>query len=356
MFSLRRLRIVGLPIGLDDISPALNLLRADPQLPQPLTSGYRIAGTVVNAVGGSPLARARVSIFATSDPQRPVFGITSEDGRFEFTQLAPGKYSLQGEKRGFISAAYDQHEQFSTAIVTGAGVDTEHLVLRLSPFAVLSGKVLDEAGEPVRQATVALYREDRRTGVGRTQRIRNASTDDQGSYEFTPLISGTYFLSVSATPWYAVHPAASLQQNRETPSIDRSLDVAYPITYYKDATEPDEASPIPIRGGDHLEVDIQLNPVPALRVLFHVPDNGTHGVSFPILQKPSFDGMESLPNSGGVEMVSPGVLCHEWGARRPLLGPNVGVAGQSESTVMSKWTSAKTARKSMPPKASRPVR
>src|SRR5271154_5791071 len=88
-------------------------------------------------------------------PRNASSGITSEDGRFEFTQLPAGKYALQGAKRGFIEAGYDQHEQFSTAIVTGAGLDTEHLMLRLSPFAVLSGKVFDEAGDPVRQAMVS---------------------------------------------------------------------------------------------------------------------------------------------------------------------------------------------------------
>jgi len=296
-------------------------------------AGYRIAGTVVNTVGGSPLARARVSIFEAANPQNTLSGITSEDGRFEFTQLAPGKYSLQGAKRGFAEAAYDQHEQFSTAIVTGAGLDTEHLVLRLPPLAVLSGKVLDEAGEPVRQATVALYREDRRTGVGRIQRTNSALTDDQGSYEFAPLISGTYFLSVSATPWYAVHPASSLQKNAgDAPSaIDRSLDVAYAMTYYKDATEPDDASPIPIRGGDHLEVDIHMNPVPALRLLFHVSDNGAHGFASPALQKPSFDGMEDIPISG-VEMISAGVYAITGVPAGRYTVRTSGLPGQGEPT------------------------
>jgi len=33
---------------------------------------------------------------------------------------------------------------FSTAIVTGAGFDTENLVLRLTPLALLGGKVIDD--------------------------------------------------------------------------------------------------------------------------------------------------------------------------------------------------------------------
>ena len=203
------------------------------QQTQPPGAGFRVAGTIVNAVGGSPLARARVTINDARNSQNTQWMITGEDGRFEFKQVGAGKYQLRGAKRGFIAADYDQHEQFSTAIVTGAGLDNEHLVLRVAPFAVLSGKVLDESGDPVRNAMVSLYVEDRRAGVGRIQRVRSDRADDQGSYEFTPLDSGTYFLSVLAAPWYAVHPASSLQPGAANTlaSVDQSLDVAYPVTY-----------------------------------------------------------------------------------------------------------------------------
>jgi len=75
-----------------------------------------------------------------------------------------------GAKRGYITAAYDEHELFSTAIVTGAGVDTENLTLRLVPTAVLTGHVFDEFGEPVRAASVILWRDDHSAGISRTVR------------------------------------------------------------------------------------------------------------------------------------------------------------------------------------------
>jgi protocatechuate 3,4-dioxygenase beta subunit len=263
----------------------------------------------VSAIGGNPLGRARVSIVDAKNPQNRQSTITSEDGRFEFKPVSPGKYSLQGAKRGYITAAYDEHEQFSTAIVTGAGLDTGNLVLRLAPSAVLSGKILDELGEPVRHATVSLYREDRRVGVGRILKFRTASTDDQGAYEFAPLDAGTYFISATAKPWYALHSVSSHQPGTENlpTAVDQSLDAAYPVTYYGDSTEPDDATPIPILGGDHLQADIHLNPVPALHLLFHVPDNGANGVNMPVLQKPSFDGMDYV-QSGGMQQVSPGLF------------------------------------------------
>jgi Carboxypeptidase regulatory-like domain len=239
---------------------------------QPAAGVSRIAGTVVNAVSGSPLPRTRISIQDARNPQNTQWTITSDDGRFEFAQLPPGKYEVRGAKRGFIAAGYEQHEQFSTAIVTGVGLDTEHLVLRLAPVATLSGKVLNEAGEPEQSAIVSLYVEDRSSGVDRIQYIQEEGTDDQGTYEFWPLDAGTYFLAAKASPWYALRPTSFSQNQANPPSaFDPSLDVAYPVTYYNDVTEPDEALPIPIRGGDHLEVDFHLNPVPALHLHIRVP-------------------------------------------------------------------------------------
>lgn len=270
-------------------------------------STFRIAGVVVSSTGGNPLAHARVTIIADKDPERRQSLVTDEAGHFDF-KVFRGKYALQGNKRGYIAAAYEQHEQFSTAIVTGAGLDTENLVLRLAPSAVLSGKILDELGDPVRHATVSLYREDRRVGIGRIQKTSADSTDDQGAYEFSSLDAGTYFISVTAKPWYANHPHSAEPETGARPSsIDRSLDVAYPITYFGDSTEPDDATPIPIRGGDHLQADIHLNPVPALHLLFRVPDNGEHGISVPMLQRPSFDGVDTV-QTDGMQQVSPGVF------------------------------------------------
>ena len=261
-------------------------------------NSYRIAGTVISTLTGSPLGHARVTLSDTNNREQTVSVVTAEDGRFQFNQLYRGKFSLHCAKRGFISSDYLAHEQYSTAIVTGAGIDTEHLTFRIAPYAILSGKVLDEAGDPVRDATVSLFRENHNLGESRIMRFRSASTDDLGAYEFANLNAGTYFLSVRATPWYAVHPASSRKtnENSATFEVDPSLDVAYPITYYADSTEPDDATPIPLRGGDHPEVEIHLNPVPALHLQFQIPGDPSRGYAVPMLEQPSFDGLESVPN------------------------------------------------------------
>jgi hypothetical protein len=269
---------------------------------------YRIAGTVVSAKGGNPLARARVTIADAKRRQSMQSMVTGDDGRYEF-HVPAGKYSLDGDKRGFISASYDQHDQFSTAIVTGIGLDTENLVLRLPPNAVLTGKVLDEFGEPVRDARIIVYRENHFQGVSRITRYRDAATDDEGRYEVAPLDAGTYFVAAKTSPWYAIHPDTNtLGASLAAPAqVDSSLDVVYPITYYGDATEADDATPIPVRGGDRLEADIHLNPVPSLHVIVHTADDGSQGVNLPMLQKQAFDGLDQVESSN-IQMISPGVF------------------------------------------------
>jgi hypothetical protein len=261
----------------------------------------------VNALDGAPLGRARVSIFDTNNRANPIWMITSENGHFEFLQLKAGKFSLQGAKRGFISAAFDQHEQYSTAIVTGAGFDTENLVLRLTPLGLLTGKIFDEAGDPVRHARVILYRENHAGGMNRILPEPEASTDDQGSYEFPSLAPGNYFVSVAAKPWYAVHPIVSSPDGTRnvTPGVAPALDVAYPTTYYNGATDADGAAPLRIKGGDHLQIDVRLSPVPALHVLFHVAEEH-QTFSIPLFYKRVFDSEEYVQAEGG-QRVAPGV-------------------------------------------------
>lgn len=303
-----RLRSTILAVGLSSL-PFIVSYAQTPASPQDSSQSatLRIAGTIVNALDGSPLARARVSISETSNRGKSVSVMTSENGHFDFSGLKAGKYSLQGAKRGFLSAAYDQHEQFSTAIVTGAGLDTEHLVLRLTPLATLAGKVLDESGEPVRRAQVRLFRENKDAGLNRISSAGASSTDDVGAYEFPTLAPGNYFMSVDAKPWYAVHPISTTQDG--TPNrafVPPSLDVSYPTTYYNGATESDLAVPIPVKAAEHLQIDVQLNPVPSLHLFFHVASD-QQGFRPPVFQKRIFDSQRFIQTEG-MQTVAPGVF------------------------------------------------
>jgi uncharacterized protein (DUF2141 family) len=275
--------------------------------------GFRIAGVIVSARTGEPLGQARVMLANTKNRREAISMITQEGGRFEFTGLVAGKYALQGARRGYIPAAYEQHEQFSTAIVTGKEFDTENLTLRLVPMASLTGTVIDENGEGVRDAQLRLYVESHRGGSTRVVTASSARTDDRGTFEFAPIGPGKYYVSASARPWYAENAPFSQGGNdaNRTAAVNGSLDVAYPMTFYGGSTESEGAEAITVAGGDHAEIEIHLSPVQALHLTFHVPDNGQHGYQMPVFQRRVFDSLEFVPagntqNSSSADVVEIG--------------------------------------------------
>src|ERR1700722_6553217 len=268
---------------------------------------FKIAGTVVNSITGAPLGKARITLMDTAIRANTLSVVTGDDGHFEFFSLYRAKYSLQGAKRGFISAGYEQHKEFSTAIVTGGDFNTENLVLRLTPLALLGGKVVDESGEPVRKANVRLFIDNQQGGRRRTVEVGADTTDDQGYYEFSGLAPANYFIAVSAKPWYAI-PSFSSPRNGylSSPNFSSSLDVAYPTTYNNGATDSQSATPTSIQAGDHVQVDMHLSPVPVLHLIFRIPQAEQQGVSMPAFETRVFDSREYV-QVDGMQSPSPGV-------------------------------------------------
>jgi hypothetical protein len=270
-------------------------------------AAYRISGKVVNADSGAPLAGADISILTVvngeaQDPgnedaprnirrnrrsrggptRTALDSVTSAaDGSFAFDHVPAGKYSLQGSHRGFLSASYQEHGFYSTAIVTGPGLPSEGLTLKLSPGAVISGSVIDTAGDPIEQASVTLYRlsDD---GLGNIRMYRATNADDLGAYEFAHLPPGTYFVSATAHVWYARGASnfTFMPDGASLPAAASNLDVAYPRAYYADASDSDAATPIPARGGDHLRIDLHMQAVPAVHLTYTQPPNDGHTRAF----------------------------------------------------------------------------
>jgi len=257
----------------------------------PRNSGqYTISGIAVNAVTGQPLDRAEVSLHLPTVDTLVAETTTGEDGHFTFEHLAKGKYSLAASRRGYIGAAYDEHEGYSTAIVTGEGLKSDGLVFRLSPRAVIKGSVTDEAGDPVQQARVSLYRQNLRTGLGNIVRAGVAITDDTGTYEFARLEAGNYYVAVNANPWYATRPQPKRDAQGNVVADDQhsSLDVAYPTTFYADVMDSDSATPIPVKAGDQVTVNFNLHAVPAVHLSVQVPSPEGRGFAMPQLSQDVF--------------------------------------------------------------------
>ena len=283
---------------------AQDLRPQDPAGQRPVASeraGDTVSGTVTSATDGRPLSHAVITLYDIVANQ--VFStVTADDqGRFRFASVPAGRYRLTGRAKGYLAASYLDHDGFGTAIVTGADFNTQGLQLKLERDASISGHIVDQAGEPIEHANVTLYRElPQAPEAQRVRRFRNAETNSSGEYEFIDLAPGTYFLSVTATPWYAVHPAPEqpgiFMWYRE--NIDPALDVAYPLTFYPHALSSDEASPLVLHAGEEADGDMQLTAEHALSITVRAlsdPQQQGRGFRFPQLTRTVFGESEPVP-------------------------------------------------------------
>lgn len=255
-----------------------------------VSARYHISGTVVDANTDEPVGGARLSIVEAGDS---VDTTADADGHFSFDGLLPGTYSLSATAQGYVSARYDQHGQFSTGIVVGNGLDSEHIVFRLPPQGVIYGTVTDERGDAVRNAQVMLFELQPTGGSRRPFRRGGAQTNDLGQYRIAHLNEGSYYVAVQARPWYA-EPGFTHQPDRRpstsfgmlVPKSDALLDVVYPVTFFPGVTDPAAANVLHITPGDQEEADIQLTPVPSAHVLITglPPDQPNGPVSYPAVR------------------------------------------------------------------------
>lgn len=222
-------------------------------------TGYRIAGVVVHAASGQPVSGARVSIAPAGQPGPPVSLVSGENGRFAFAGLARGKYKLEAQRRGLLPGS-----TAPAAIVTGPGEDTGNIVLRLAPPAAISGKVVDDAGDPVAGARVELIRSKIVDGHRELAEDSFKQADDTGAYRFSSLPAGSYFLAVSAVPWYTKFNA-SLGD-----SAPASMTHAgYAVRYYPNVGDAGAAEPLALAAGQEAAANFALLPVPAASVFVH---------------------------------------------------------------------------------------
>jgi hypothetical protein len=274
---------------------------------------YEITGVVINNVNGNPVPHCHLtpSLTGPSVAARGGFGgrqfpapaggfDCDAHSRFMVAVPSAGAWRLTANARGFVSQAYDEHEFFSSAIVLTAEAPTKDIEFRLSPDASIVGVVLDEAGEPVRNAQLALQGVPRPAPGGRQPesnvRGGGAHTDDRGMYELPNLSPGEYRLSVRAQPWYAANLPGGRGNDNGAAALEPSLDFAYPATWFPGVSDPALAETIVLHAGDTRQADFHLVPIPSIHMRILTPprvNNGPNtspGQTFPVIQQVNSGG------------------------------------------------------------------
>jgi hypothetical protein len=187
----------------------------------------------------------------------------------------------------------------------------------LRPSASISGEIADESNDPIRHADVMLFHQTFAGGKRRTLLIQQTLTDDEGHYHFGHLIRGTYFVGVSAQPWYAQHNVRhQVKQENQGGVIgglqplteqNQILDVVYPVSFFVNASDLAGAAAITLRSGDTEIADFRMRPVPALHLLVKTsaadPGQGEQvQVRQPVAES------SSVPIPVGFTQVAPGLV------------------------------------------------
>ena len=255
---------------------ALGAFPIDPQQPpaptrpsQPATGTARIQGRVVNADTGAVVRMATIRL--TSPDMAGATTSTDTNGRFEFTELPAGRYSIRVSKGGFATTVFGPPAGASGSIVLQEGQRYDRGDLRLPRGGVLTGRVLDAFGEPVTEAGVNAFRAEHiQPGVRRLSASRGVQTNDLGDFRIYGLAPGKYYVGASLR---AVPPVMLGEGGGAPPRIVPSSD-GVATTFFPGTAIASDARLLTVEAGKETPgVDIVLQTVRLARLSGTVVDS-----------------------------------------------------------------------------------
>ena len=215
-----------------------------------------IHGRVTNLETGGPLRRAVIRITSPMLPSERRVS-TNSDGRYDVRELPAGEYSLKAERGGYLTLAYGQRRtgEAGKPLRLAEGQTVKTVDFALPRMGVISGRVVDETGEPIAKAGVYAMQFGRHQGARRLipvvvpeeccWRGGHAETDESGGYSLM-LPPGEFVV---------------MGQSRETWPLetDATQVFSYPPSFYPGVIEPGEARRVKVGAGQEVSnVDFAL--------------------------------------------------------------------------------------------------
>jgi hypothetical protein len=214
------------------------------------TGTARLSGRVSSLDTGRPIRRAVVRAFGPELREGKSVSTDSE-GRWELRQLPAGRFTVGVTKGGFVSLAYGQQRPFEAgkAIDVADGQAVDKLDVALPRGSAVTGRVVDEFGEPLTNVRVAPMRYRFTQGQRRLVPMGTSdSTDDLGQFRLHGLAPGEYYI--------AAQPIAFMFVGN---SDDRT---GYGETFYPGTPNADEATRVTLAVGQEAQnILIPLAPI-----------------------------------------------------------------------------------------------
>ncbi len=261
---------------------------APTQPPEKPKADCVIKGQVLNAVTGEPLRKARVNLMKPTARTGPRGRDVDSAGHFEFRGVEPGTYTLNAERTGFVTQSYGRRKpgrgMGGTSITLTPAQEMKDLVIKLSPHAVIVGRVIDEDGDPMAGVQISAMKSMWEGKKRQLIPVRNASTNDLGEYRIYDLAPDTYFIQAVRQRWSGMPPPSE-------PMSDKPEE-GYIATWYPGTVDSSTSPRIAVKGGAELRgVDIRMVKTRVIRIRGKVL-SGTTG-------KPTGGSVMLLPRGKG---------------------------------------------------------
>ena len=237
--------------------------------PRQLKTGTgRILGRVVSTDTGGPLRRAQVRLTA---PEIGVkVALTDAEGRYEFRELPAGRFTLNASKSGYVSVQYGQTRPFEQ----GRPIElADKQVLAKTDVAmprggVISGRIVDEFGDPLPDALVSAMRQTWSNGRRRLLPTgRTSQTNDLGQYRMYGLPPGEYYISASLRNTDITIMDAALLGGPSSGASGSTPSSGYAPTYFPGTTTATSAQRVTVAVGQEAQnTDFAHAPVRLARI------------------------------------------------------------------------------------------
>lgn len=157
---------------------------------RPSAAGIELRGRLVDSRSGEGLASAKVIVLALEDEEILAEIDTGPEGNFVLRGLEKGHYRIRATKRGFADLL---PEKSSARTINIPGSEEQPLTIALVPTGVITGRVMDPVGQPIRNAmATALVRRAGAEGVRLLPQGSPVLVDDRGEYRLYDLPPGRY--------------------------------------------------------------------------------------------------------------------------------------------------------------------
>ena len=286
------------------------------------TGTGKISGRVLSTETGAPLRRAQVRLTAPEVGVKTA--LTDTDGRFEFKDLPAGRFTVNASKSGHVSVQFGQSRPFESGrpIELADKQVLDKADIFMPRGGVISGRIVDEFGEPVTDAMVSTMRQTWSNGRRQFQATgRIAQTNDLGQFRLYGLPPGEYY--VSATLRNVEVMAMDMALAGAAPAAGSQPTSGYAPTYFPGTTTPANAGRVTVTVGQEAQnTDFALAPVRLARISGSVmssegkpvegamiaaaPLNRTGEVGLPMVGMMGMTGRTTKDGTFTISSVAPG--------------------------------------------------